>query len=64
MSVDDTDTYMGVRELFVSRLGGGTQQDQDLTIHIECRTCGSNLTVDSKSCPACGGKPVRYEFDA
>lgn len=60
-----THTYvdMGVRELFVTRLGGDTRRDPDLTIHVECRDCGSNLTVDSEACPTCGGDPVRYEFD-
>ena len=64
MTVRHTDTDMGVREVVVSRLGGDTHHDQELTIHVECRGCGSNLTVDSEVCPTCGGEPVVYEFDA
>jgi len=53
---------MGVRGIFSILPDGGEVQKKSTDVHIECRSCGSNLAAEASECPNCGGEIVVYEL--
>jgi rRNA maturation endonuclease Nob1 len=52
---------MGVRDVLPAIPDGGNASAAPET-HVECRSCGSNLSAEVDECPDCGGEVAVYEL--
>lgn len=53
---------VGVRDVIPILTDGGSERASVSEQHVECRDCGSNLTVDTEQCPDCGGDIAVYDL--